>query len=95
MYHFYSLRLDCANGEWHSEWELTSDVEVEVVALSVALGVVGGAGVDAAVGARHLLQHEALVRDDHLLRHVVAQLSALQRIDIAVLVMYEGILNTK
>ena len=68
-----------------------------MVALSVALGVVGGAGVDAAVGARHLLQHEALVRDDHLLRHVVAQLSALQRIDIAVIVMYEGtcILNTK
>ena len=67
-----------------------------MVALSVALGVVGGAGVDAAVGARHLLQHEALVRDDHLLRHVVAQLTALQRIDIAVLVMYEGgILNTK
>ena len=53
-----------------------------MVALSVALGVVGGAGVDAAVGARHLLQHEALVRDDHLLRHVVAQLSALQWIDM-------------
>ena len=49
-----------------------------MVALSVALGVVGGAGVDAAVGARHLLQHETLVRDDHLLRHVVAQLTALQ-----------------
>ena len=65
--------------EWHAESQLTSDVEVEVVALAVALGVVGGAGVDAAVGTRHLLQHEALVRDDHLLGHVVAQLAALKK----------------
>ena len=49
-----------------------------MVALAVALGVVRDAGVDAAVGARHLLQHEALVRDDHLLRDVVAQLATLQ-----------------
>ena len=55
-----------------------------MVALAVALGVVGGAGVDAAIGTRHLLQHEALVRDDHLLGHVVAQLAALKRIDIKI-----------
>ena len=53
-----------------------------MVALAVALGVVRDAGVDAAVGARHLLQHEALVRDNHLLGDVVAQLATLQHASV-------------
>ena len=45
-----------------------------MVALAVPLGVVRDARVDPAVRPRHLLQHEALVADDHLLGDVVAQL---------------------
>lgn len=58
---------------------LTSDVERERVAFSVALRVVRRARVHARVGARHLLQHQALVRDDHLLLDVVGQLAALEK----------------
>ena len=50
-----------------------------MVALAVALGVVGRTRVDAAVGAGHLLEDEALVADDHLLRDVVDELAALEK----------------
>jgi hypothetical protein len=58
-------------------FQLTSDVEVEVIALSVSLCVVRDAGVDPAVGPRHLLKDEALVRNDYLLGDVVVQLATL------------------
>lgn len=56
---------------------LTSDVEGDRVALAVTLGVVGSASVHPAVGPHYLLQYQALVADNHLLLHVMYQLTAL------------------
>ena len=44
----------------------------------VSLDVAGLAGVAARLRARHLLQHQALVRQDHALALVVHNLLALQ-----------------
>ena len=44
----------------------------------VSLDVAGLAGVAARLRARHLLQHQALVRQDHALALVVHNLFALQ-----------------
>ncbi len=56
---------------------LTFDVQVDRVGDAVALGVVGGAGIDPGVSPSNFLEDEALVRYDHLLGHVVSQLSAI------------------
>ena len=58
--------------------QLTSDIQVDRVAHPVALGVVRGAGVDPRVGSGHLLEDQTLVADDHLLLHVVDQLTTLE-----------------
>jgi hypothetical protein len=58
--------------------QLTSDIQVDRVAHAVALGVVRGAGVDPRVGSGHLLEDQTLVADDHLLLHVVDQLTTLE-----------------
>ena len=56
---------------------LTFDVEVLCVALAVALGVGGDAGVEAGLAPPHVLQHQRPVPDEHAARHVLPNRLAL------------------
>jgi hypothetical protein len=58
---------------------LTHDVEVEVVALSVALGIVAYTGVIASAVSTYTLQHQTLIADDNSPSHVVVEQMALQQ----------------
>ena len=57
--------------------ELTHERDDDRLGDLVALDVAGLAGVAACLRARHLLQHQALVREDHAVALVVNDLLAL------------------
>jgi hypothetical protein len=61
---------------------LTHDVEVEVVALAVPLGIVAYTGVVASAVSTHTLQHQALIADDNSPSDVVVELLALQQTEL-------------
>jgi hypothetical protein len=61
---------------------LTHDVEVEVVALAVALGIVTYTGVVAGAVSTYTLQHQALIADDNSPSCVVVEQMALQQTEL-------------
>jgi hypothetical protein len=61
---------------------LTHDVEVEVVALAVPLGIVAYTGVVPSAVSTYTLKHQALIADDNSPSHVVVEQLALQQTEL-------------
>jgi len=61
---------------------LTHDVEVEVVTLAVAFGIVAYTGVVTSAVSAYPLQHQALIADDNSPSRVVVERMALQQTEL-------------